>query len=512
MKSTTKAVSVLMCLSALTVLSGCGENYNPNGAVIAYKADTLAPSALDTSNQTLAQPKSAPAPGELTDAEIAEYARQYDAAHPKYVAAPAPAAKSATPVENSALAAKEDIDAAAKRVAELKGTVKKAKNGAIIGITIESPDCNQADMELFGRLKDLESFSCLGMNFTDEMFLPFKELTNLTSITVQNAEITEETIKLFAELPNLTTLDIRRDLQLTDSALVIIAGMPKLEKLYAYYNSFKNSGMNKLSKSETLKVVDVRGCSDVSDTGAKYLARIKNVEELYFRFNVSDSGVDNMSSSQTLRFVELQDCSDLTANSIESFKKFPALTGLRVFRCKAFGDEAVQGLAELPLQRLELRDLNVTDAGVSALKNVTTYKEVELSEIAATEACLADLFGSENWSGLETLNTFSMAVSDATVEVIANNMPNLKKLQLRAVVGGLSDAAIDSIVKLENLETLDLRENSGFTLDAMLKLAEMKNLRRVYTKGTPLADSSSEAAAAVEQFKKINPKCALSAN
>ncbi|MBQ5366010.1 MAG: hypothetical protein IIU43_00860, partial [Thermoguttaceae bacterium] len=83
-------------------------------------------------------------------------------------------------------------------------------------------------------------------------------------------------------------------------------------------------------------------------------------------------------------------------------------------------------------------------------------------------------------------------------------------LTLRASVGELSDASIDEILKLESLESLDIRENAGLTVDGMMKLANMKSLRKIYIKGTALGDSADAVKAKVEEFKKINPKCAIS--
>jgi hypothetical protein len=198
----------------------------------------------------------------------------------------------------------------------------------------------------------------------------------------------------------------------------------------------------------------------------------------------------------------------LTDAGAAHFAAIPTLTGLRIFRCKSFGDAGVQGIAGMKLERLELRDLNVGNDGILALKDLgaETLKTAELSELPSVdEAGLNELLGA--WKSPTTLSLFTMPATDETVKTIVAAMPELKTLTLRAVQ--ITDAAIEELVKLENLETLDLRENAGLTLDGMMKLAEAKNLRRIYVKETALGRSDDATKAKVEEFKKAKPKCAL---
>ncbi|MBR5243689.1 MAG: hypothetical protein IKW13_05590, partial [Thermoguttaceae bacterium] len=388
---------------------------------------------------------------------------------------------------------------------------KTAKNGAITEINIESADATVEDMALFGRLYDLEKVFFLGANFNDEFLAQLSELKKLKSITVQNSEITVETLKMFATYPELVSLNLRRNLQLDNAAMDEIKNFPKLEELYVLYNKLSNVGMNKISKAQTLKIVDVRGCNDgsgVSNSAVRYLAKLPKLEELYFRFEISDEGVEYLKGSSTIKFVELQDCDMLTDAAAAQFTAIPTLTGLRVFRCKSFGDAGVQGIASMKLERLELRDLNVGNDGILALKEMgaETLKSAELSELPSVdEAGLNELLAS--WKSPTTLALFTMPATDETVKTIVAAMPELKTLTLRAVQ--ITDAALEELVKLENLETLDLRENAGLTLDGMMKLAEAKNLRRIYVKETALGRSDDAAKAKIEEFKKAKPKCAL---
>lgn len=502
MKYMSKTTGALLVAGCASLFGGCVPSEPTQGTCLKYEPDAIEPQKADTSDLTM---KTA---AETVDPQQKALAKIYDASKPapRPVAA-RPAAQPAAPVE-PALAAKEDIEAAKARIDELRGSYKTAKNGAIIEINVESADTTVEDMALFGRLFDLQKVFFLGSNFNDEFLAQLSELKKLTTVTVQNSEITGETLKMFATYPELVSLDLRRNLNLENNDLEVIPTFPKLEKLFVYYNKFSNSGMNKISKSQTLKVVDARGCNGVTDSAVKYLVRLPKLEELYFRFEVADAGVEHIKNSPTLKFIELQDCDMLTDASVAHFTAAPALTGLRIFRCKSFGDEGVKGIASMKLERLELRDLNVGNDGVLALKEMgaDSLKSVELSELPSVdEAGLNELLAS--WKSPTTLSLFTMPATDETVKTIVSAMPELKTLTLRAVQ--ITDASIDEIVKLEKLETLDLRENAGLTVDGMMKLTQAPNLRRVYVKGAALGASDDATKAKVEEFKKAKPKCAI---
>ena len=131
MKKLTFTAGAILVAGVAAILSGCNDSViNQAGAVLYYKVDTIDPSAADTSDQTLNDGTT-----ETVDPQVKELASQYDAkkaAKAKAAAeARAAAAKAAAPKLDPPLASAEDIAAAEKRVDELRGSVKKAKNGAI---------------------------------------------------------------------------------------------------------------------------------------------------------------------------------------------------------------------------------------------------------------------------------------------------------------------------------------------------------------------------------------------
>lgn len=524
-------LAVVFCGGASLFFAGCNDTSatKPDGSTIVYKFDTSDPTGPDAAVVAAAAPVVKASEEQKKLASIYDQREKQKAeAQKKAAAAKAARARAAAEAKKNAvkaLASPEDMKAAEALINSLKGSVKKGPGGAIIGITMAasapvSDDAAAApaeeeegetapaaanltkdDMELIGRLADLESITFEGSAFNDETCAPLANLKKLQKVIINNANIGDATLEMLATLPELTFLDIRRDLKLSNASLEILAKMPKLTDLHAHYNSFTNSGMNKIAKVQTLKVVDVRGCSDVSDNGAKYLAKLPNLEELYFRFMISNAGVEHLTNAANLKFVEFQDCNDINADAVPSFQKMPALTGIRIFRCKGFDDATLQGLAQRQLERLELRDLNISNAGIAALKDQQGLKTVELSELASVDADgLTDLLGS--LKGITKLTFFTIPLNNDGMAKVAENNPDMTHLAARAVP--VDDAAIDSILKLKKLETLDLRSNNGISADAYLRLGELQGLKALYLKDTSITSKGNEAQ--LDALKKALPK------
>ncbi|MDO5565587.1 MAG: hypothetical protein Q4G59_02940 [Planctomycetia bacterium] len=443
-------------------------------------------------------------PAPKVDPNRKKLAEVYDARHggQRFVSVPA---KSSAPAVVG-LSRPEDIQAAKKRITELGGklgfgpnrlpnSVRLASSGDS-GVTVD-------DMKLIAKLGDLESISLEGAVFDDTLTAPLAALKKLKLVSISNANITTPTLEMLSTLPELTTLELRRDLKLDDASLAVMEKMPKLETFIALYNSFTNSGMNRISKVKTLKVVDVRGCTDISDTGAKYLARLPNLEEVSFRLMITDSGVENLVAAPKLRYIEFQDC-EIDMGSAEFFKQMPALKELRIFRCKSFDDMTLTEISSMPFTRLELRDIPLSNEGIASLKGKATLKSLELSELPGVDADgLVDLVSS--LTGLEEMNFFFIPFSDSGMEVLAAKSPDLKSLTVRTV--DLSDAGIDSILKLKKLEVLDIRENDKFSPAAMAKLGEMKSLKKLYVSGTCLTAKGNEQI--LRQLRQALPKCQI---
>jgi Leucine-rich repeat (LRR) protein len=65
-------------------------------------------------------------------------------------------------------------------------------------------------------------------------------------------------------------------------------------------------------------------------------------------------------------------------------------------------------------------------------------------------------------------------MTDATVEVIAL-LPNLKELSIRTT--SVTDASIEKLLKMHNLQSLTFKENGSVTAEGLKKLSVAKSVK-----------------------------------
>ena len=113
----------------------------------------------------------------------------------------------------------------------------------------------------------------------------------LRELVLENTEITDEGLAKLAGLATLKSLNLRRSSYLTDAGLEHLTKLPQVEQLHLLYNNFGDAGMEHLAKIPKLRVLDLRGCVLVTDEGLEHLAKLTNLERLKLRNpNVSDEG------------------------------------------------------------------------------------------------------------------------------------------------------------------------------------------------------------------------------
>ena len=76
-------------------------------------------------------------------------------------------------------------------------------------------------------------------------------------------------MKILKKLPQLKSLNLRRSTYMTDAGLACIKEMPNLQYLSLLYNNITNDGLAQLKGLSKLKMLDLRGCVQISDAGSR---------------------------------------------------------------------------------------------------------------------------------------------------------------------------------------------------------------------------------------------------
>ncbi len=388
----------------------------------------------------------------------------------------APSAHVAAVSTSKATANANDVKAAKARIEGLGSRAKYSpKAGDLLTEIVIQDGSNLTadDLTLFGKLSDLaklQIFNCRTLD--DEMAVKLSGLKGLTSLALTNSVINDPTVELIVKsFPNLTDLDLSSNTNMTKGVVKILSAATKLQRLSLYQNRVDDIGALQLGKLKELRTLDLRGNMEAGDMALEVVAELPKLTGLKHRSTaVTDSGLEYLSRKQTLDSLLMQDFV-ITDQSGPHLAKLGKLTQLEVFRCQGFGTEGVLALKGMNLTRLTLRDLpNIDDRAMEVLDDLPKLKRLYLHEIASLgDSGLAHLAALKS---LELLDIWTVPqMTDATVDVIAK-LPNLKELTIRST--GVSDAAIDKLLAMPNLQSLTFKENGSVTSEGLKKLASKK--------------------------------------
>ena len=329
------------------------------------------------------------------------------------------------------------------------------------------------DLTLFGKLSDLEKLQIYNCRTLDgEMAAKLSGLKNLTTLALTNSVINDATVEMIVKsFPNLIELDLSSNTNMTNAVVKILSELGKLQRLVLVQNQVNDIGARRLAKLQELRVLDLRGNMEAGDMALEVVADLPKLTGFKHRStSVTDSGLEYLSRNQTLDSLLMQDFG-ISDQSGPHLAKLGKLTQLEVFRCQGFGTDGVLALKGMNLTRLTLRDLpNIDDRALEVFGDLPKLRRLFLHELTSVgDSGLKHL---ATLKSLELLDLWTVPqMTDATVDVIAT-LPNLKDLSIRAT--GVTDASIDKLLKMQSLQSLTFKENGSVTAEGLLKLTTRK--------------------------------------
>jgi|694.fasta_scaffold23881_1 hypothetical protein len=384
--------------------------------------------------------------------------------------------KAAAVDSGPALADAKDVAAAQERLKELGSTAKVTldASGKLTEIVIQDGSgVTPADIELFGRLKDLKKiqvFNCRDLN--DQMVSQLVGLSKLETLALTNTVITDEAVQTIAKaFPDLIDLDLSSNTNMTSSVMRTIATLTKLQRLTLIQNRFNDLSTRRLAKLEDLRALDLRGNMEAGDMALEVIGNLPKLTALKHRSTaVTDFGLEQLAKSKTVNSLLLQDFV-ITSESGKHLAKLDKLTSLEIFRCQGFGTEGVLALKGMKINRLTLRDLpNISDPALEVLAELPALKRLYIHEIASvSDEGFKNLAAAKS---LEVLDLWSLPkMTDQTVDIIAT-LPNLKELSIRET--GVSEASVSKILAMPKLQTLTFKNNGPLSDENAAKLKAKK--------------------------------------
>ncbi|EPB81854.1 hypothetical protein HMPREF1544_11403 [Mucor circinelloides 1006PhL] len=253
--------------------------------------------------------------------------------------------------------------------------------------------------------------------------------------------------RLMDQLPNVESLDLNSCWLLTDKSLALLAvNCPRLTRLdLSNCRKISDIGIFKmLDEKQTrgflgLKELSLSYCKKLSDMTMSHLAEFcsNTLESLNIQrcTRISDQGFVKWADTQfpSLKYLNLTDCSFLTDQAISHLvSAAPRLESLSLSFCCALSDNAIEGLISLP----HLQELDASFCGA--------------------------------------------AVSDVSIRALmkSSSSESMNSLNLRGCVR-ITDTGVKSILELGHLNTLNISQCPGISLNAKQIIKESGNVHNL---------------------------------
>jgi hypothetical protein len=253
-------------------------------------------------------------------------------------------------------------------------------------------------------------------------------------------------------------------------------------------------------------------------------AVVKDENHDRFLFNALDGTRDDQSLAleigrqPTLNKLNLQSWKG-TDNGLSALTKAKFLRELRLQNCTFLTNKGLKYLIGLPLQTLNLDDLNIGDKGMESVSKINSLENLTLRKTDVGDQGVILL---SRLPRLKTLNLSETGVEGTGLYALAR-MPQLTELYLDHDPGvrnfvsilpikltalslakdKISDDELDRIVQMRGLNYLSLDDDVDISDKGLLKLAQLPRLNYLHLRNCGVTH------AGIRKFKLSRPTCEI---
>lgn len=392
----------------------------------------------------------------------------------------------------------EEQQAAVDTLKKLMAIYKTDADGKIVFFDLTDQVCTNDDLAKICKLSDVTEAKIYGANLKPGGAEVMKGLAACKKLSIENTDFVDADMAVLAEMPWVEELTLRRNTYQGVETLSYVAKMPKLRNLVLLYGNFNDDAVLQLADVKTLRLLDLRGCSAVTDRGLGVLKELPNLIVVKLRCTaVTNLGVENVRGKK-LKTFDIQDSQMFDDKAVEILLEMAdSLQELTIMRCIALSNEGVKKMTALKnVRRLNLRGNSLGDSGMAGLAGMRDLELVCLSETYVKDDGMKHLEGMDK---IKTLDLWHTKVGDAGLDVIGK-LTSLTSLSLMTT--RVTDAGVKKLTGLTNLTHLNLNETS-ITNESVETLSQMKSLKTLCVKSTMLTNKG------IRELKEALPGCVV---
>ncbi len=304
-----------------------------------------------------------------------------------------------------------------------------------------------ADLHALTALARASYVTVEGWDLPDDSLAFLESFTNARQLSFRNCkQISDEALARLPALPYLTGLILDTCPAITGSGLVKLRA-PKIENFHGNKAGLTDAGLASLTHFENLRDISLTNTA-ITDAGIIHLERLRELRRLdLLHTGVTPNGLAFLAKRKDFRLLHLHqpDEKDFEETTRDLGAKLPKLPGI---------------------------ELEGKGAGAATLHALLVFKELRVL----------------HWAGSE--------LSDADFAEL-QAIPTLEEIVCTGAE--LTDAAIDTILGMRGMQTLNLSHNEAITDAGILRLKGLKKLAKLnvaYTKVTPSGAAALERALA----------------
>jgi len=321
----------------------------------------------------------------------------------------------------------------------------------------------------------------LQRKFTDDGMqylknVPNLKTPNLKKLDIGHAKLTDKGCETLKQIKTLEYLHLP-NFGLNDEGLAHICEMENLTYLWASGSSnspLTDKTLENVSKLEKLESLCIGG-TGFTDNGLKNITTLKNLEQfpLFCAPELTNKGLEEIGKLTNLKNLSLPHKTKITVAGLKNLNTLTKLENLDI-------DSARQDNAVMDISRLtNLEDLTIvlyrtrierdkfTDKDLACLANLKKLRRLQLCSPGIGDEGLKHLSGLTN---LEFLNISDSEITDEGLKY-CSNMNRLWRLMING--GHFTEKAFNHLIKLKNIEWLELKTDEAISRADIAKLKQM---------------------------------------
>ena len=296
---------------------------------------------------------------------------------------------------------------------------------------------------------------------TDAGLRSLRPLRELRQLALQSCEpVTPYGLEVVRAFRHLEQLDLR-DCTLTDDGAAHLAGLPLVTLQFTAVEGLTARGMHTIA-SLPLRSLELRG-DHLDDAALEPLAAQPTLDNLQLGGVAlgADGGARGAAALGTIPHLRRLYLCSSTIGDAGVARLQPSLRSLHLGHCESISDAACSSIARMRgLRFLDLASTQVTAAGLRMLAGLSELEHLDLGFLDLGDQDLAALAAFGNLRSLSL--AFGRALSDAAIDTL-EQLEQLQTLDLAAAE--ISPAAIDRLARLPRLGHLGVHDCPWTTIE-----------------------------------------------